>query len=810
MMAHGGGGHGGGGARSPTAATEQAPAGLAKWDGILPSVGTVPSTASTSASLMLGKEKQQTYQPSHSNEVPLAELQRLQQQRIAPSYATTAYREFLAHSNNASAAQSRSHSRRSSLSSGGGMDSVFGSAASSAQSSAYSSVAPSGATTQQHSRATSPSATAGSERQSAAEAYAQAARDIAHTHASSFAEPLAYNASHPLQASQMAHLAPGQGQLSLTSLKPTRPEDEDSDGVDHSVRLPARALLRPRHFTFAEADVMKSLRRSQERERARAEREAEHAREAALHAAREQERERQRIQELQQYQREQAARELAYKMSLQRQELDRQRRLEHRAEASDSTVMDSEDSSESASPDSPPMPGERAHSPRPPSHFRFDTHDIRKSYSKPSQRQAIGHWTTFPRSGTVMYAAHQLKALVANRQQEIETKLQSAPTSPVHAHGHSASSAAHRHAVEPHGHHQRYSVGESTASLAWDLADRRASMPAASHSGSVSHSSSVAVAPLVHNTFLHAPVPSHSVQYALAAPHLAPLEARPVASASAASTHAARPRPSHSRSVTLGSVPLEKLRAHTAEIDKARDSTPSAFHKQYPAHGSGGFEQNSRIRRPERPAAHARGSSAGSLERTTAGLRFSDTNANAAASSRRTGHPVKAVPMHAPAQQLGTSTTVPAADVRARRTKQQSNSAPSSPRHFSHGGAAMRSRALEAAARFQTSGAVRGDLAAGRASSGGSSGALTGRPTPSALLHGSESKSASANSSPLLQQRARMAGSASTAGLLASGELTLPLLAHERTGEQAWTAQHAKTTASYQNMPAATAYALRR
>jgi hypothetical protein len=691
-----------------------------------------------------------------------------------------------------------------------------------------------------------------------------------HLHHQPSADSMTYTAaSQSTHASHVPgaalHVA-GQGQLSMASLKPRLPEDDedsdDSSNVDRSVRLPARALLRPRHFTFAEADVLKSLKRAQERERERERRQAhereveqQRAHEAALHAAREQERERQRAMELAQHQREQTARDIAYKLSLQRQELDRQRRLEARAadhfsSSSTSEEASSGDNSASSSPSSSLRPGERAHSPRPPSHFRFDTHDIRKSYSKPSQRQAIGHWSTFPRSSTVMYATHQLKALIAHRQQEGEAKLQSAPASPHRMHMHdSHASLMHHHQASRH-HHNHMDGTESSYTSLEDL-NRRPSVPTASASSSVIQRTSVAAAaPVVASSLVppvaagnhHASSSNHS-KHTLPASHLPPLESRPAVPAPTPAAAAfATPdrsamavratRANHSRSITLGSLPFEKLRAHTIAFDKSMEwsSSSSAYQKQYPIHTHlPAHEQNSRIRRLERMGAHVRGASAGStLERPSAAaavrLRFSEMNAasgGGAAAGGALRHPVKAVPMHAPAQQL--SNTGATADAHAARHQPNqnqhvsrhapsssssyytSNSAPSSP------SSRQVARMTGARSRLQqhhhqvTSGSVR----SGSAGSSGSPGSLLARRSIQYAGSGNESKSASANSSPAMPAQSRFAGTGAFSTRLLTGDFTLPLLTHDKPAPSAstsaaaadgWNANHSaqhRATSSY-------------
>jgi hypothetical protein len=838
--------------------------------------GTLPAHSANGVDPLQMKDKSvPLQQPSSAYEVPASEVQRLREQRIAPSYATAAYREFLSQSNNASAAASRSHSRRSSVSSisgsGGGMDSVFGSV----QSSSMSSMAPSGATTQQHSRSTSPS-TASSH--AVREGTIQLQQQQQQHHHPLPADSHAYSV---LQSTNVSHVpgaavhVAGQGQLSMASLKPRLPEDDedsdDSSNVDRSVRLPARAVLRPRHFTFAEADVLKSLKRAQERERERErrqahEREVEQQRthEAALHAAREQERERQRALELAQHQREQTARDIAYKLSLQRQELDRQRRLEARAGDHFSSSSTSEEASSgdnnsaSSSPSSSLRPGERAHSPRPPSHFRFDTHDIRKSYSKPSQRQAIGHWSTFPRSSTVMYATHQLKALIAHRQQEGEAKLQSAPASPHRMHMHdSHASLMHHHQASRHHHHMG---GTESSYTSLEDVNRRASMPTASaSSSSLQRTSVVAAAPMAGSSLVppvaagnhHVSSSNHS-KHTLPASHLPPLESRPAVPAPAPAAAFATPdrstmdiratRANHSRSITLGSLPLEKLRAHATAFDKSMEwsSSSSAYQKQYPSHTHlPAHEQNSRIRRLERMGAHVRGASAGSmLERPSAAAvrsRFSEMNAasgGGAAAGGALHHPVKAVPMHAPAQHLSnTGATVDAHAARHQPNQNQhvsrqasssssssystSNSAPSSPQ------SRQVARMTGARSRLQqhhhqvTSGSVR----SGSAGSSGSPGSLLARRSIQYASSGNESKSASANSSPVMPTRSRFAGAGAFSSGLLTGDFTLPLLTHDKlapsasssaaAGPDGWNTNHHpqhKPSSSYVH---GTAYAVR-
>ena len=190
---------------------------------------------------------------------------------------------------------------------------------------------------------------------------------------------------------------------------PDSEEDQQGTLVTHAnpyARVPARRP-NPSHFTFCESDIMKSFLRAAERERARVEREERAQREAQQRFEAEQEYERRK-----QQQREAAAREMALAAHNQRQQ------------QYHDYSYDNSDSSSLSSDESPPVRRRRRFPPAP-VHFKFSSHDVHKSASKPSQRQNIGHWSTFPKSSTIMIPGEQLKNWIqaAIQQQEKEREV---------------------------------------------------------------------------------------------------------------------------------------------------------------------------------------------------------------------------------------------------------------------------------------------------------------------------------------------------------------------------------------------------
>jgi len=233
----------------------------------------------------------------------------------------------------------------------------------------------------------------------------------------------------------------------------------------------SRPHHRPSHFTFSSRDITRSIQRAAEREAARAERaraserlraeraalqaweERETARERELEQRRleqkrlamQAEQERQRAQRMLNQQREQAlAADTARRVGFMLQQQSRQERIMSREIDSKKATAHGDGKHGSAPRGSPPSTAStssssdssdssvtvpvrrRSASHRPPRHFRFTPHDIQKSYSKPSQRPRIGHWTTFPRSSTGIYPPERLRAWI-----NMQVRAQSAPTSPL-------------------------------------------------------------------------------------------------------------------------------------------------------------------------------------------------------------------------------------------------------------------------------------------------------------------------------------------------------------------------------------------
>ena len=357
------------------------------------------------------------------------------------SYATQAYREFLA-SNGASAATS---------------------AASSAAPSRQVSRGPSGYTSQatsgQSSRATSPV----SKRDD--EASYEQARTVAphggHNHARTssggsthYVDALAYPVNHHTTTTTTTTTVQQVSTLSFGNLMLAKSDSQESL---EDARYQMQPKYRPNHFTFSSDDIMKSFLRAAERDRARAEREAERQREAQ-----------QRLELEQEYERRKAAqRDMAYAAQVQAAHA-------YRADTVGADLSTDASSEEDAAPTR-----RRRRFPPIPAHFKFSSHDVAKSASKLSQRQNIGHWTTFPRSSTVVIAATQLRAWIqslveaqaaeraAARQlaASASRKQLSAPNSPV---GGSAARKADVGTSTSRAHHHRAS-GVSTS--------RRASVP---------------------------------------------------------------------------------------------------------------------------------------------------------------------------------------------------------------------------------------------------------------------------------------------------------------------------------------------
>jgi len=184
---------------------------------------------------------------------------------------------------------------------------------------------------------------------------------------------------------------PAKEEAGLLSFNTFRPS---ADALESPPRRHSRPAPRPNHFTFSQEDILRSFAKAAERERQRQEREAEKARErAALEAA-----------EYQRKAREQAAKDQAAREAALQKQLQRQQQYQRGTVGADW----------SSDEDDVMMPSGRR--PRPqPHHFRFSTNDLNKSASKPSQRQSIGHWTTFPRSSTIMLPADQLRAEIMAR-----------------------------------------------------------------------------------------------------------------------------------------------------------------------------------------------------------------------------------------------------------------------------------------------------------------------------------------------------------------------------------------------------------
>jgi len=170
------------------------------------------------------------------------------------------------------------------------------------------------------------------------------------------------------------------GSINFSSLK----KSDSTDSLDELVTLASRPRPRPQHFTFTEKDIMKSFLRAAERDRARAEREAEKQREAL------------RLQE------EQNRRRQVFTAQQQQQ-----------VHPSQDVSTDEDDSSYDEQ--SAPLPLVKAMSLPVPVHFRFSTSDITRSASKASAKQNIGHWSTFPRSSTVMLEARELRDWIQAR-----------------------------------------------------------------------------------------------------------------------------------------------------------------------------------------------------------------------------------------------------------------------------------------------------------------------------------------------------------------------------------------------------------
>jgi hypothetical protein len=161
----------------------------------------------------------------------------------------------------------------------------------------------------------------------------------------------------------------------------TRETSSDTDS-DSDLISSQRQMLRPNHFTFSQDDIVKSFLKAAERERQRTEREEARAKEAARLAREEDDRRaRATLHARQRYRPEHVGYEL------------------------------------SPSPSLPPTKYLPV-----PAHFRFSTGDLTKSANKPSQRQAIGHWTTFPRSSTVVLSATQLKQTIVLKVEQIQSE----------------------------------------------------------------------------------------------------------------------------------------------------------------------------------------------------------------------------------------------------------------------------------------------------------------------------------------------------------------------------------------------------
>lgn len=286
------------------------------------------------------------------------------------SYATQAYREFLAsngNSANTSAASSLAPSRQVSRGNSG-----------------YNSQATSG----QSSRAASPVSKRDEEGHEQSRTLASHGHNHAHASndSSHYVDALVYPLSHTTTTTTTTTTTQV-STLSFGNLVLAKSDSQDSlDDGRTQMLLPK---YRPNHFTFSSDDIMKSFLRAAERDRARAEREVERQREAQQRLQLEQEYERRRV----------AQRDMAYAVQVQAAHA-------YRADSVGASLSSS-DEEEDAAPTR-----RRRRFPPIPAHFKFSTHDVAKSAAKPSQRQNIGHWTTFPRSGTVVIAASQLRAWI--------------------------------------------------------------------------------------------------------------------------------------------------------------------------------------------------------------------------------------------------------------------------------------------------------------------------------------------------------------------------------------------------------------
>jgi hypothetical protein len=165
-----------------------------------------------------------------------------------------------------------------------------------------------------------------------------------------------------------------------------------------------RPRLQPVHFTFSQNDIVKSFLKAAEKERQRAEREADRQREVAQRAA---------LQQEYQYHKQLLAQQQQLQAQLQQQ------RAHFASSALEDASTDDATTSEEENTEEETLPGgarDRNVKPLPdPVHFKFSSHDIQKSHSKPWQKQNIGHWTTFPRSSTQMLHHSQLRMWIAQQ-----------------------------------------------------------------------------------------------------------------------------------------------------------------------------------------------------------------------------------------------------------------------------------------------------------------------------------------------------------------------------------------------------------